>query len=463
MPTQKGAAPVLVILAILGILIFIFISSTFDFKNKLFSRLFPKPPSHAAAATIYSPKILLLIYNPVLESYSNQTLVTYKRWNSPDQLTQDLITTFASVSGQLVNYTIAQRVEIDGIPVLVDGFQYTDSSYLDCLNSAGSNCHNPQGANYVAMINTVDACGKRNRGEIDELWIWGGPWFGYWESNLTGPGAFWYNSSPTTGTTCEKVLPIMGFNYERGLQEALESYGHRAESTMVKVYGSWEAKDTHSWNKFTQLDVNLPGKGGCGNAHLAFNAASNTGYDRENTRIAPSSCEDFLNYPNLTGIYKDTNCIAWGCNTLGYFKWWYSHMPKAAGFGPDGKLNSWWGYFVDPQNTIVSPPPTPTPTPISNSSDTTPPAISITNPTNGAILKAPSKINIQASASDNLAISKVEISVNGSVKCTFAINQASYSCPWSVPGKNNTQYTVTAKAYDTSNNSQSASVNVTAK
>lgn len=48
MPTQKGATPILLLLAALGLLIFLFITSTFDFKNTLFSRLFPKPPSHAA-------------------------------------------------------------------------------------------------------------------------------------------------------------------------------------------------------------------------------------------------------------------------------------------------------------------------------------------------------------------------------------------------------------------------------
>ena len=56
---QKGAIPVLFLLAAIGLLIFIFLTSTFDFKDKLFSKLFPKPPSHAAESQSVPDEILL--------------------------------------------------------------------------------------------------------------------------------------------------------------------------------------------------------------------------------------------------------------------------------------------------------------------------------------------------------------------------------------------------------------------
>lgn len=307
------------------------------------------------ASTTYSPKVLLLIYNPILETQGNQKLTTYKGWNDPASLSQTLVNTFSTASSGKVNYQIVETIELDAIPVKTDGFQYTDDTYLTCVNSGGSQCHSPDGANYLSLIAAADACPKRNAGQIDELWIWGGPWFGFWESNLAGPNAFWYNSNPTSGSTCTKLLPIMGFNYERGQPEALESFGHRLESTMRYVYGSWSAQDTHNWNKFTLLDVDLPGKGGCGNAHLAVNAETNTGYNTTSTRVVPSRCEDFLNYPNLTNTFVDTSCSTWNCNNLDYFKWWYSHLPKFDGIGLDGKYSNWWTYVVDPQTTIIDP------------------------------------------------------------------------------------------------------------
>lgn len=325
-------------------------------KNKLgqFSSLYQT----AQASSTYSPKILLVIYNPIIESQGGQKLTALKGWSDPDSLSQTLITNFSTNSASKVSYTIAQKVEIDGYPIKNSGFQLTDDYYLtNCQPGINDpNCDSIANYQQILADSRIDACGKRNRGEIDEVWMWGGPWFGYWESNLAGPKAFWYNSDPTIDTSCEKLLPIMGFNYERGQAEALESYAHRVESTLKQVYGSWDAQYTHNWNKFAMLDVNMPGKGGCGNAHLAVNATSYNGYDTTNTRIVPSSCEDFLNYPNLTGNTTNISCNTWGCNTTGYFNWWYSHLPKADGVGPDGKLNNWWSYIVDPENTIANPP-----------------------------------------------------------------------------------------------------------
>ncbi len=49
---QKGFAPLLLILlAALGIIIYVLVSSTFPFKDKLFSFLYPKPSSHASELT----------------------------------------------------------------------------------------------------------------------------------------------------------------------------------------------------------------------------------------------------------------------------------------------------------------------------------------------------------------------------------------------------------------------------
>ncbi len=345
---QKGVVfPILLILIALGVLTFLFFSRTAFFHNLKSSR--------TVKAVAYSPKVLLVVFNPIIESQGGQKLTQLKGWNDPDGLTSNAFSELLTNSGSLANYTIAEKIELDEIPVNKDGFQYTDEGYLECANSGGSACHSPDGADYLKILAKVGACEKRNSGAIDEVWMWGGPWFGFWESNLTGPGSFWYNSDPTTGTTCEKPLPIMGFNYERGLNEMFEGYAHRVEATMKQVYSTWEPKYTHNWNKFALLDADVPGQGGCGNAHLAVNSPSNTGYNTTDTRTVKSQCDDFLNYPNVSGNFKDTSCTAWGCSPAGYYKWWYSHLPKNDGVGPDGRLNSWWTYILDPQKANEPP------------------------------------------------------------------------------------------------------------
>lgn len=97
-----------------------------------------------------------------------------------------------------------------------------------------------------------------------------------------------------------------------------------------------------------------------------------------------------------------------------------------------------------------SPTPTPTPTPSPTPSPTPIPApvVSITYPLNGAAVKRGASVNITASASDVLGISKVEFYVNNSLKCNDST--AAYTCSWGVPKGSKTTYTITAKAYSIS-------------
>lgn len=105
-------------------------------------------------------------------------------------------------------------------------------------------------------------------------------------------------------------------------------------------------------------------------------------------------------------------------------------------------------------STTATPPP-----------DTQAPTVSITNPQNGATVKKNSTVLITAKASDNVGVSKVEFSVDGSLKCLVLSpdSAAQYNCSWSVPKQPRVKYTISAKAFDAANNSSSSSVTVTSK
>lgn len=162
----------------------------------------PQPPPAASNVT---KKVMLLIYNPILESKGGKRLTAEKGWGNATSLSQSFISDIKDVSGGYLNYQIVQSHEIDAIPTKADGFNYSDDLYLSCLSNS-SLCHSPDTANYNTILGSYQACEKRNSGEIDEVWIWGGPYFGYYESRLTGPGAFWYNAPVLTGTACQKLL-----------------------------------------------------------------------------------------------------------------------------------------------------------------------------------------------------------------------------------------------------------------
>src|SRR3989344_5011622 len=298
-------------------------------------------------------KVMIIDFNPILESQGGVRLRQYKNWNDPANLETQYMADISEASAGFANYKVVERLEIDDIPVKTDGFHYTDTSYHDCLSNS-TNCHADTGnglfADYLRILSDYDVCGKRNRGEIDELWMWGGPYFGYYESIMTGPNAFWTNGGPLTGSLCTKQLNIMGFNYERGVAEMLEDMGHRVEGTMTYVYGSWQPLETHNWNRFSLRDIDIASRAGCGNVHYGPNSTSD--YDWGNPRVVTSNCEDWANYPGLTGATQQFGCERWGCSGYGFEKWWLGHIPKYTGNGIDGKLNNWWLYVIDYEEAL---------------------------------------------------------------------------------------------------------------
>jgi len=91
-------------------------------------------------------------------------------------------------------------------------------------------------------------------------------------------------------------------------------------------------------------------------------------------------------------------------------------------------------------------------------SDTTAPTVSITAPAAGATVSGTVAVN--ASASDNVGVSKVEFYLDGVLKSTSTTSP--YSWSWSTTGSANGSHSLTAKAYDAAGNTKtSAAVSVT--
>jgi len=348
-------------------------------------------------------KVMVINFNPIIENQGNRRLTEVLSWNNPQNLTNQYIIDVKQTSGNYVNYYVVDWQDIDDFPQLADGFDYTDTSWFNCWNNH-SVCHEPWLVNYQKILNDFQVCEKRNSGEIDELWLWGGPWFGYWEAVMTGPNAFFTNGPVITNTSCQKQLHIMGFNYERGVSEMLEDLGHRTEGTLSHLFGEDSRGNGNNnktpWGKFALSEKTAPGNSGCGWMHYAPNSQSD--YDWSNQRTVSSSCEDWLNYPNLTGAKQSFNCSRWNCSGYDFKKWWLSHLPKASG-QTDGKWNNWWRYVIDFEEAI-SPPASPSPSPSSSASPYPTPACSLIFSVNGISCKGLSG-NINVALNDVVAFS----------------------------------------------------------
>ncbi|MBL0268188.1 MAG: choice-of-anchor D domain-containing protein [Chitinophagaceae bacterium] len=286
---------------------------------------------------------------------NGQKLSEYELWNDNSVITQQTIDFFKQASNNKLNYNVVDTTIVtNGWPELTDGFSYTESNYLAVL-AGQQTAHSPNGVNYNKIVNSAefDICGKLNRGEIDEVWIYNGPWFGFYESTLVGPGAYFINSPPVNGPHgCNRLIPIMGPSVERTVHEAVHNFTHRTESIMTKVYGSWQQNNTsHSWDKFGLVKALSPNYSysGCGSSHYPPNGAAD--YDYSNTSATLSNCNDFSNYPNLSDplqVSQPVTCLIWDCTGLGYYGYWFSHFPQHPGCGPDNVSNDWWTYFTNP-------------------------------------------------------------------------------------------------------------------
>lgn len=129
------------------------------------------------------------------------------------------------------------------------------------------------------------------------------------------------------------------------------------------------------------------------------------------------------------------------------------------GIGGFGGVNT-----ATPTPTLISTPtaiPTPTLTPTPKPIDSQPPTVSITNPSNGSRVTHNNTITIRAAASDNVKVGKVEFYINGNLLSTDTTS--AYTASWHVPSPRNITYTITAKAYDTSNNTAQTSISVTSR
>jgi hypothetical protein len=326
------------------------------FFNWLFNifRRTPKPapsPTFIEPAEVTSSKVLLIVYDPIMDQTNGVTLTKQMKWYNVSELVDNFIKDMLEVSKGLAQYEIVERVDMNEFPAKTDGFRYTPQTYMDVWNRVAAS-HTPQQVDYNAILNKFNILQRVADNEIDEVWIFGFPHAGFYESVMGGPGAFWCNAPPLVNTPASKRrFIIMGFSYERYIGEMFESYGHRAESLMEKTFSKLSG-DKNLWNRFIRYDKTSPGKAACGNIHFAPN--SQTDYDWGNKTPVKSECFDWLlNFPNFKGDIRTVDSSVWGGGEIrAHHKWWFSHFPHVAG-RQNGIHNNWWQYVVSPQNTSI--------------------------------------------------------------------------------------------------------------
>lgn len=356
-------------------------------------------------------KALVLNYDPLIVSQGNQRMHAYGGtrwgWHDPLALSRDYLADITEATGGYIRWKWAHYADIPDyinawVPITgaeqFNSATFTEADYFNGYNigpttgdwgAAGRAM--PSDGNYFAdyqkILDDYGVNAKVNNGEVDEVIIYSPPFAGFNESAMAGSTAYEINGPVIPRPTANFM--IMGLNYERGLGEALESFGHRVEWFLDRhTYGIPETVpynpcywpdfphgaycgDTlqatplrNIYDRFTEVEGNRPGQAGVGAVHWAPNAAHRTDeYNWGITTMAYSMCDDWQdNYPNLIGLGSKrlVNVEEWrpmaqdGDPGRGFKKWWFQHMPRIPGhykdaaiLANDGKLNNWWEYVFN--------------------------------------------------------------------------------------------------------------------
>src|SRR3990172_551999 len=104
-------------------------SNIFSSIASLFSRR-PSPPKFPADSTtepaqIVQSKVLLIVYDPVMDAVSGTTLSQQQSWYRAADLITGFMADLLQASGGLARYQIVERLDVNEFPAKTDGFRYT--------------------------------------------------------------------------------------------------------------------------------------------------------------------------------------------------------------------------------------------------------------------------------------------------------------------------------------------------
>ena len=314
-------------------------------------------------------KVLVLEFNPYIPGALHSPddpaakpkgLREVGGWNDPLPLAAGYMQDFCDASGGLLQYEIVQWLVVRRFQQKTDGFLYTPEQYMKGLRVGTRDqtaWHSPDNLDYPHMIDEFNLVALVEAGVIDEVWMMGIPYFGYWESCMVGNDAYFINGGVYDQVPCKRRFAVMGFNVERGVAEMIHDVAHRTEATMSRIYGGWDVdKLTSNWARFA-ANEHQSGTAAVGTCHYPPNGEND--YDYINSRMVTSTADDWLHFPNLTGRSRTFNCEEWrgpyeepgGRGNPDYHRnyqcWWFTHLPKAPGVNADGRLNNWWEYVYN--------------------------------------------------------------------------------------------------------------------
>ncbi len=309
-------------------------------------------------------KVLWIVYDPILSN--GQRVHEKYGWWDPQSQIPDIMASLQVASGKYADYQIREINPANYFPPGVGGFHFTEATYDACLSSGGANC-GPNAYDYATEFTNLGLCSRIQANDIDEVMIYGADYFGFDELAMRIPGDKVPYNYPTNGwlypfrihglPDCGRTYFVMGYNYVVGVDNAIHSYGHRAETALALTVGRgyWDGCPGHpgtgpsDFDRYTCTNKDKTSTGinvaHVGSVHVPPNGL--TDYDYGNTTVVTDASKSWVNYPFTTNTLTNENCTPWNCDQQGYMMWWLNHFPYKDGVTSNGNLQNWWKYIVD--------------------------------------------------------------------------------------------------------------------
>jgi hypothetical protein len=296
-------------------------------------------------------KIAAVAYNPIMENRPGAPrLHAATGWADPLVMARAHTNWWDRASFGMVRCELVVQTNLDIWPIKEDGFRYTDTSYWAIYTNGWQGAHSPDTIDYSAIFLTDMPwlLTMIETGAVDQVWVFGFPYMGCYETRLFGPGAYECNS-PGTEELGNKRLFMASFPSMERPDTPMENFGHGCEGILgawfwnyLLNYPGWADAPYTNINDFalfTRAVSNSPANIHCGNVHFAPNSYGD--YEWGSTRMVSSYADAWYSYPLMTNAPRLMNCSEWGNGVNAEHKiWWFKHMPQKVGLRR-GHLMNW--------------------------------------------------------------------------------------------------------------------------
>lgn len=352
-------------------------------------------------------KVLPLIMDPILPGGQRARAYWIEKGGSkvyhkldPLEELRSFISFYEDASCGYINIEAKEPFYRNEFPALRGGINYSASRWQKVMSGDlpyyREDASNPDNTvalklDYKKFFKRSDLCRAIVDQGIDEVWVFAYSFAGFYEAMLItgeeGPEGF-----PTNGPTIKVECDGLDRLVMVGTPDP-HSFGHRTEGTMATLFNRWRQTYAETvlskqknldpntvpatpWDFYVSSNATL-GKNvvGCGSIHYPPNTrcmkhqqdnkSVNEAYCREDDeqisheygygwhdRIK-TACPLYVNYPDIPqrAMITTVSCCDWNCSEMGYYKWWWTHLPRSRGEGPTGLKNNWWRYVFDTKLT----------------------------------------------------------------------------------------------------------------